>query len=128
VSLRRPVCEEEATVADADSPGVVVQSVHMHRHAVACSTPRTEQIAAASAFAQEHASVLFSGQAGACFAYERIALAGRLGRSLSRTASVGLAAAQPSRRSENAGLALPQAGSERAARHVTGQDHGSLLV
>ena len=35
-SPRRLVCEEEATVADADSAGVVVQSVHMHRDAVAC--------------------------------------------------------------------------------------------
>ena len=35
---------------------VVLQSVHMHRHAVSCSTPRTEQIAAASAFAQKEAS------------------------------------------------------------------------
>jgi hypothetical protein len=49
---RRLVCEEEATVADADSAGVIVQSVHMHGHAVAWSTPRTEQIAAASAIAQ----------------------------------------------------------------------------
>jgi hypothetical protein len=30
---------------------VVLQSVHMHRHAVVCSTPTTQQIPAASAFA-----------------------------------------------------------------------------
>ena len=30
---------EGATVADGDCPGVVFQGVHMHRHAVVCSTP-----------------------------------------------------------------------------------------
>jgi hypothetical protein len=56
-SRRRRVAEtprlrEEATVADGDSAGVVFQSVHMHRHAVVCSTPTTQQIPAASGFAQ----------------------------------------------------------------------------
>jgi hypothetical protein len=35
---------------------MVPQSVHMHRHAVVCSTPMTQQIPAAFAFAQEEAS------------------------------------------------------------------------
>jgi hypothetical protein len=60
-SRRRRVAEtpglrEEATGADKDSVGVVPRSVHMHRHAVVCSTPMTQQIPAAFAFAQEEPS------------------------------------------------------------------------
>jgi hypothetical protein len=46
-----PRLREEATVADGDSAGVVLR-VHVHRDAVVCSTPTTQQIPAASAFAQ----------------------------------------------------------------------------
>jgi hypothetical protein len=42
----------EVVVADGDSAGAVFQSVHMHRHVVACSIARVEQTSAAPGFAQ----------------------------------------------------------------------------
>jgi hypothetical protein len=55
-SPRRLVCERKRQSRTGDSAGAVFQSVHMHRQAVVCSTPTTQQIPTASAFAQEESS------------------------------------------------------------------------
>jgi hypothetical protein len=55
-SPRRLVCERKRQSRTGDSVGVVFHNVHMHRRAVVCSTPTTQQIPAACAFAQQQAS------------------------------------------------------------------------
>ena len=101
-SSRRPVCEEEATVADADSARVVVQSVHMHRHAVACSTPRTEQIAAASAFAQ-------SQQCGSQSPHDCFWSRGGAARAIAKATRGSRAASEPRCRNATVAIVAPTA-------------------